>query len=319
MAKEEIYSLGNKQIDYSYFPTSFLSLDTAIDAERMLGIRGRGIAQFLANPGCGKSSLAYAIIGEAQRKNKIKDIEIKVGKETHIINAVFVDVEKAYDPEYAAKCGVETDKLLVVRANGFNELAKAVEDLLEKGVQLFVYDSLPATVTESELEKDMDDPAKMAETANNVSRWLIRLIGLIYNANALFIVINQYRANLSPMARKQTKPFGPKSLEYYSWLILEGARVGATNGVAEIEWTVTKNKQGPKGNKATLYLQELEANGFDVDRDIVEFALSLGVITKSGAWYKFNDVQAQGIQQCKEKFDMDELREAIEKALAHEE
>ncbi len=304
---KDVLFIGKARRDYAYFATPLISLNQAIGS--MQGIRSRGIVQLLGNEACGKTSLAYGIIGDAQRKGALKELDVSIGKTTYKVNAVFVDVERQYDPDYAETCGVDTERLLVIRADSFEEITDVVEDLLKKGIQLVVYDSLPATISKSEIEKKMDDPAKMAETANMVSRWLIRLIGLIDNANALFIFTNQFRANLAPMARKATKPYGPKTLAYYCTLILEMVRIKREETVSDIKVVVEKNKQAAQGKEITLYLNH--GKGFDAPRDIIEYALYLGLIRKSGAWYEYKETKAQGIKQCIEKFDLDALTEDI--------
>lgn len=312
MAKtsDSILYLGSNRRDYIYFPTPFISVNTAL---KHGGIRSRGFLHIVANEACGKTTLSLMIVAEAQKAGLLKEIPVKIGKETYIFNAVFIDVERQYDSEYAESLGVDTDKLLVIRATGFNAMADEVEARLKEGFQMFVLDSIPELISEDELAKSWDDSAKVAETANALTRWLRRLNGLVDDANALFIMINQLRANLSPMAQKKTKPFGAAAIRYRATLSLELARIKRTEDISEIEIFIEKNKQGAQGAKTVVYLNH--GQGFDANRDIVEFALYLGIITKAGAWYKFNDVQANGVKQCIEKFDMVLLRKKIQEEL----
>lgn len=303
--KSESFSFGDDDIEYTYFPSSLLSLNMAIGDAR--GFQGRGILQLIANAKSGKTSLAFNILGESQRKGILQDVEITSGKRTRVINAVFLDREYAYDPKYAKTCGVDTSKLLVIRIEDAIEMMVQVENLLAQGVQFFIYDSIPATITKDELDKEMDDPAKMAGSANDLTRWLKRIIGKIYDADALFIIINQWRAEMSAFSRRDKKAWGPKSLEYWCKHIIELARTSNKDGVATVEATVIKNKQAAEGFKAEIYLNYGE--GFDVARDIVQQAIALGIITvEKKDRYLFDNIPAHGIKQCMEKYDINKLK-----------
>ena len=75
--------------------TGSISLDVA------LGIGGipRGrVTEIFGSESSGKSTLAYHIMAEAQRSGG---------------EAAYIDAEHALDPGYAAKCGIDTDTLLI--------------------------------------------------------------------------------------------------------------------------------------------------------------------------------------------------------------
>ena len=306
--------LGDTTKEHTYFRSSLPSVNVALGDLR--GIQGGSIVQLLAEPGHGKTTLALDFIAQAQKSGKLKTVDIKLGKSTVTVNAVFVDLERTFDPEYAKKIGVDTSKLAVYKPDFAEKALPALEQLLSEGLQLVVFDSVPAMITKDEFEKDVDEPARMAGSANILSRWLIRLLGLVDNSDALFIFINQYRANLSPMARSEKKPFGPRALRYFSKIILELVKIKTEETRSTIQLTVSKNKQAAEGMKVEYTM--IKGQGVSANHDIMDLAIEQGIVRKSGSWYEYNGTKAQGSDTAIELFPMDEIRLLVERELINE-
>jgi recombination protein RecA len=298
-------NFGDNPQDFEYYPSSIISLNQLLGGQ---GIRGGLIVQLLADAGHGKTTLALDYVAQAQRKG-VKDVPITIGKITRSINALFIDLERTYDATYAATIGVDTSKLLVYKPDFAEQALPQVEALLSQGLQVVVFDSVPAMITKDEFEKDMDDPARMAGSAGVLSRWLIRLVGLVDNAKALMIFINQYRANLSPMARTNKKPFGPYALRYNSGVIIELVRIKTEEELVTIQATVSKSKQGGNGSRCEYIMRQ--GRGLAPEYDVLSLALEYGIIRKAGAWYEFKGQKAQGLENCLQQFDMTELHRLV--------
>lgn len=306
-------TMGTFSREHTYFPSSMPSVNRALG--NMKGIQGGSIVQLLAEPGHGKTTMALDFIAQAQ-KSGVRSITIKMGKIEQEINAVFVDLERTFDPDYAQRIGVDLSKLAVYKPDFAEKALPTLEHLLEQGLQLVVFDSVPAMITKDEFEKDVDEPARMAGSANILSRWLIRLIGLVDNSDALFIFINQYRANLSPMARSEKKPFGPRALRYFCKIILELVRVKSEDDRSTIQLTVSKNKQAPEGMKVDYLM--LKGKGCSQAHDIFYLAVEMGIVTKSGSWYEYKGQKSQGIDSAIATFPMDEIKAKVEQELENE-
>lgn len=305
--------MGTFSREHTYFPSSMPSVNRALG--NMKGIQGGSIVQLLAEPGHGKTTMALDFIAQAQ-KSGVRSITIKMGKIEQEINAVFVDLERTFDPDYAQRIGVDLSKLAVYKPDFAEKALPTLEHLLEQGLQLVVFDSVPAMITKDEFEKDVDEPARMAGSANILSRWLIRLIGLVDNSDALFIFINQYRANLSPMARSEKKPFGPRALRYFCKIILELVRIKSEDDRSTIQLTVSKNKQAPEGMKVDYLM--LKGKGCSQAHDIFYLAVEMGIVTKSGSWYEYKGQKSQGIDSAIATFPMDEIKAKVEQELENE-
>jgi recombination protein RecA len=306
--------LGDTSKQHTYFRSSLPSVNVALGDLR--GIQGGSIVQLLAEPGHGKTTLALDFIAQAQKSGQLKEVDIKIGKSTLTVNAVFVDLERTFDPEYAKKIGVDTSKLAVYKPDFAEKALPALEQLLSEGLQLVVFDSVPAMITKDEFEKDVDEPARMAGSANILSRWLIRLLGLVDNSDALFIFINQYRANLSPMARSEKKPFGPRALRYFSKIILELVKIKTEETRSTIQLTVSKNKQAAEGMKVEYTM--IKGQGVSANHDIMDLAIEQGIVKKSGSWFEYNGTKTQGADSAIDTFPMDEIRLLVERELINE-
>lgn len=303
-------AFGDVTRDYQYYPSSIRSLNRIVGD--LKGIRGGTIMQLLAEPGHGKTTLALDYLAQAQ-KTGIKSVSITIGKTTREINSLFVDLERTFDTEYAKLLGVDVSKLLVYRPDYAEQCLPQIEHFLSLGVQFVIFDSVPAIVTKDEFEKGVDDPARMAGAANLLSRWIVRLIGPVDNADALFIFINQYRANLSPMARSEKKPFGPRSLRYFSRMILELVKIKNDDEKSHIQVTVAKNKQAGEGQKCDYIM--LKGKGIAAVYDLLSLAIDYGIINKSGAWYEYQGQKAQGLDNCAQLFDLIAVAAEVDKLM----
>lgn len=308
-------TIGDVYRKHTYFPSSLPSINRALGDMR--GIQGGSIIQILAEPGHGKTTMALDFIAQAQKVG-LKEVSIKAGgsKVNQEISAVFVDLERTFDAEYAKRLGVNMDKLAVYKPDFAEKALPTIEHLLEQGLQLVVFDSVPAMITKDEFDKDVDEPARMAGSANIMSRWLIRLIGLVDNSDALFIFINQYRANLSPMARSEKKPFGPRALRYYSKIIVELAKIKNEDDRSTIQMTVSKNKQAPEGMKIEYSM--LKGRGASQAHDVFNLGVEYGFVKKSGSWYEYEGAKAQGADSAIALFPMKEIKAKVEEELQNE-
>jgi len=306
-------SFGDTPQNYRYFPSSIRSLNRALGSSK--GIRGGTSMQLLAEPGHGKTTLALDYLAQAQKRG-IKDVSLTIGKTTRTINSLFVDLERTFDTEYAKLLNVDVTKLLVYRPDYAEQCLPQIEYFLSQGIQVVIFDSVPAIVTKDEFEKEVDDPARMAGAANLLSRWIVRLIGPVDNADALFIFVNQYRANLSPMARSDKKPFGPRSLRYFSRIILDLVKVRNEEDKSHIQATVSKNKQAAEGRRCDYLM--LKGKGLAPAYDLMSLALEYDIIHKSGAWYEYQGQKAQGLDNCVLTFDLESIASQVDKCLEEE-
>lgn len=276
-----------------FIPFSLLSLNIVLGDIR--GIRSGKIVQLIGNPSSGKSTLALDLIASAQRAG---------------IKCAYVDFERTFDPDYSNALGVDLEKLQMVKPD-FAEQGLEITELLikEANVQLVVIDSIPAAVPSVESEKGYSDAEKMAVAAGYITRFCRRVIPIIDNYNALIVILNQYRANISTLARSESKPYGPRALGYSSSLIIELTRVKNEDTRTFVQARATKNKLAPERKVTEFTL--VYGQGPDTSGDLLTLAEQAGIVTKRGAWYMYNESKAQGIENAKNTFPINEIREQL--------
>lgn len=156
-------------------PSGSLSLDLALG---LGGIpRGR-ITEIFGSESSGKTTLAQHIIAEAQKKGG---------------TAAYIDVEHALDPAYAAKCGVNSDDLLISQPDTGEQALEITETLVRSAaVDVIVIDSVAALVPKAEIEGEMGD-AHVGLQARLMSQALRKLAVIIGKTNTAVVFINQLR------------------------------------------------------------------------------------------------------------------------------
>jgi recombination protein RecA len=282
-----------------HFPFSLLSLNLVIGD--IAGIRAGRIVQLIGNPSSGKSTLALDLIANAQRNN---------------VKCAYVDFERTFDPNYSKVIGVDLDKLQMVKPD-FAEQGLEITELLikEGGTQLVVIDSIPAAVPSTESEKGYNDSEKMAVAASYITRFCRRIVPIVDNYNALVVILNQYRANISTLARSESKPYGPRALGYASSLIIELTRIKNEDLKTIVQARATKNKMAPERKIAEFTLTY--GRGPEIETDLMLLAEQYGIVTKRGAWYVYGDLKAQGVENAKLTFPLEEIRLKLLEEVAH--
>jgi recombination protein RecA len=285
--KGSIMKLGDGVImPVEAIPTGALSLDFA------LGIGGipRGrVTEIYGPESSGKTTLCLHIIAEAQKMGGL---------------AAFIDAEHALDVNYAKKLGVDTANLLLSQPD-FGEQALEITDTLVRSnaLDLIVIDSVAALVPRSEIEGEMGD-ATMAVQARLMSQALRKLTGAISKSKTAVVFINQLRSKIGVMFGNPETTTGGNALKFYASLRIDIRRIAAIKDGAEVvgnrtKVKIVKSKVAPPFKEVEFDI--LYNEGISKTGDLLDLAVNLGVIKKSGAWFTFDEDRFQGREQMRQK------------------
>lgn len=284
--KGSIMRMGDAPpVQVEAIPTGSIALDAALGVG---GIpRGR-IIEIFGPESSGKTTLATHCLAEAQ----------KLGGQ-----CAFIDAEHAFDPSYAEQLGVSIDELLISQPDTGEQALNICETLVRSGaLDLIVVDSVAALVPAAEIQGDMGD-SHVGLQARLMSQALRKLAGIINRSNVVVIFINQLREKIGVMfGNPETTP-GGKALKFYSSVRLDIRRIGAIKNATEVignrtRVKVIKNKVAPPFRNAEFDI--IYGEGISSIGELVDLAVGIGLITKSGSWYGYGDTRiGQGRDNAK--------------------
>lgn len=195
----------------AHISTGFCRLDAALCID---GIPRGAITQLVGIPTSGMTTLALKTVAQAQGDGDM---------------AVIFDLNRTFDPEYAAKCGVRLTQLLLVRADRGNVLDIAHSIIVNRGAGVMVL--------------DMTDPASLSAIPREGIVQLTRelavspcaLIVLTTPQTALYLEDRSHQIALRLSIQRQ------------GWLKRRGNVQGWRSAV-----TILKSRYAPSGRRVQI-------------------------------------------------------------------
>ena len=285
--KGSVMKLGdrgaNMQIETT--PTGCLSLDLALG---LGGVPKGRIIEVYGPESSGKTTVALHMVAEVQKRGGI---------------AGFIDAEHALDPVYAKNIGVDIDNLYISQPDNGEQALEITETMVRSGaVDIIIVDSVAALVPKAEIEGDMGD-SHVGLQARLMSQALRKLTAVTSKSNCTVIFINQLREKIGVMFGNPETTTGGRALKFYSSIRLDVRRVETLKQSGEMvgnrtKIKVVKNKIAPPFKEAEFDI--MFGEGISKEGDILDLAVNMGVVNKSGAWYAYNgDKIGQGRENAK--------------------
>jgi recombination protein RecA len=280
-------------------PTGAISLDVALGVG---GIpRGR-VTEIYGPESSGKTTLCQHLVAEVQRRGG---------------TAAFIDMEHALDPAYAARCGVDIEKLLIAQPDTGEQALEIAETLVRSGaVDLVVVDSVAALVPRSEIEGDMGD-ATMGMQARLMSQALRKLSGAIKQTNTAMVFTNQLRQKIGVMFGNPETTSGGMALKFYASVRMDVRRIQSIKTGQDVVGNrtrvrIVKNKVAAPFQTAEFDIMYNE--GVSKSGDLLDLAVAFEIVDKRGSFYNYKeDRLGQGRESAKDYLrDNPRLFEAIE-------
>ena len=255
------------------------------------------------NKSAGKSSFCLQMIGEAQKDGKL---------------CAWIDAEQSFDPVWAQKLGVDTDKLIYSEARTINDMVDVATQLMKAKVDVLIVDSISALLPAIYFEKDSTE-LKQLENTKQIgaeAKDMTNAVKMLNYANnqenqTLLVLISQQRNNIGAMYASHM-PTGGQAVKFFSSTIVklwssesENQAIKGKIQVGDkfieekvgrvVNWHVDFNKTGPAflAGSYDFYFSG-DVVGIDKIADLVDTAELLGIIEKGGAWYTVLGERLQG-------------------------
>jgi len=272
------------------------------------------------NKSAGKSSFCLQMIGEAQKEGKL---------------CAWIDAEQSFDPIWAQKLGVDTDKLIYSEARTINDMVDVATQLMKAKVDILIVDSISALLPAIYFEKDsaelkqLENTKQIGAEAKDMTN-AVKMLNYANNqeAKTLLVLISQQRNNIGAMYASHM-PTGGQAVKFFSSTVVKlwssesenqaiKGKIAVGDKLIEskigriVNWHVDFNKTGPAfiSGSYDFYFGSEEI-GIDKVADLVDTAELVGVIEKGGAWYTVFEERLRGRAKVIEylKQNPDKLKE----------
>src|SRR3989449_2911258 len=273
--KGAIMKLGEaSHIHVDVIPTGSIALDLALGVGGVP--RGR-VTEIYGPESSGKTTLCQHIIANAQRTGGF---------------AAFIDAEHALDRTYAARCGVDTNNLLISQPDTGEQALEIVDSLVRSNaLDVIVIDSVAALTPRAEIEGEMGD-SHVGLQARLMSQALRKLTGTLNKTKTICVFINQLREKIGVMFGSPETTPGGRALKFYASVRLDIRRIETLKEGTEavgnrVRVKIVKNKVAPPFKQAEFDIAYGE--GISWEGTVLDVGLEHKIVQKSGSYFSFGD------------------------------
>ena len=137
-----------------------------------------------------------------------------------------------------------------------------------------------------------------------MSKAMRKIAGILNKNNCTIIFINQLREKVGVMYGNPETTSGGRALKFYASIRLDIRRTEAIKTGSDVTGNtcrikVVKNKVSPPFKQCEIDI--IYGQGISKDSEILDRAVELGIIKKSGSWFEYDGSKiAQGRETAKE-------------------
>lgn len=296
---------GDKMPIHEIIPTPSIGLNRALGG----GLHTGASHLFWGTPSVGKTTMCFRIIAEAQ----------KLG-----YRPVIVDSESSYNDEYAIKCGIDVQDIVVIQSTVVEDILKNIYEFITHTEEkhIFLFDSISNIIKEEFYDKPEGGKA-MGLQARSQGFFLQKLVNYLHKERNIMLFVAHQTVDLSGMFAVTKGKMGNTvhhNMHNIVKLFLSMSKAemerDGTNLITsqKATWTIEKSKQTPSIGTHGQYYVLPQLGRIDMQRELIDIAVEMNIIQRKGAWYTYQDSKWNGMTSIEIS---DKQREEIEKAIMH--
>lgn len=277
---------GDKMPVHEVIPTPSIGLNRALGG----GLHTGASHLFWGTPSVGKTTMCFRIIAEAQ----------KMG-----YRPIIIDSESSYNDEYAIKCGIDVDDIVVIQSTVVEDILKNIYEFLTHPEEkhIFLFDSISNIIKEEFYDKPEGGKA-MGLQARSQGFFLQKLVNYLHKERNIMLFVAHQTVDLSGMFAVTKGKMGNTvhhNMHNIVKLFLSMSKSEMERDDSNLitsqkaTWTIEKSKQTPSIGTAGYYYVLPQLGKIDMDRELIDLAIEMDVIQRKGAWYTYEDSKWNGL------------------------
>ena len=277
---------GHTMPVHDVIPTPSIGLNRALGG----GLNTGATHLFWGTPSVGKTTMCFRIIAEAQ----------KMG-----YRPVIIDSESSYNDEYAAKCGIDIDDVVIIQSTVVEDIMKNIVGYLtdDKEKHIFLFDSLSNIIKEEFYDKPEGGKA-MGLQSRSQGYLLQKLVNYLHKERNIMLFVAHQTVDLSGMFAVTKAKMG--NTVHHNMHNIVKLFLSMSKGEMEREennmitsqratWTIEKTKQIPTIGATGYYYVLPQEGRIDQNREIIDIAIEMDIIQRKGAWYSYEESKWNGM------------------------
>ena len=294
---------GDKMPVHEVIPTPSIGLNRALGG----GLHTGASHLFWGTPSVGKTTMCFRIIAEAQ----------KMG-----YRPIIVDSESSYNDEYAIKCGIDVEDIVVIQSTVVEDILKNIYDFLTHPEEkhIFLFDSISNIIKEEFYDKPEGGKA-MGLQARSQGFFLQKLVNYLHKEKNIMLFVAHQTVDLSGMFAVTKGKMGNTvhhNMHNIVKLFLSMSKSEMERDDSNLitsqkaAWTIEKSKQTPSIGTAGYYYVLPQLGKIDMDRELIDLAVEMEIIQRKGAWYTYQENKWNGLTSIELT---DKQKKELEKAI----
>ena len=292
--KDSVIDANDKESYGDVIPTTSFSLSNSLGIG---GIAKRKIYTIDGDLSSGKSTTAYDIIGQCQKK---------YGEQ-----CLLIDKEDSYTKEYGAQLGINNDLLTIITPHTLEDMYEVVIKGLEANLfGAIVVDSVTSFAPEARFEGSV-----VMGIEARVNSDKMRLVAdAIARSNTSLILLQQIRQSIGGFGSDPTVVSGGKAIPFYAHVRIRITRskIDKETQSNVMRFSIIKNKMAPPYKVGTVVYKW--GKGFDFFSEVAELAIEFGIIKneKTSYFLPNTDIKLVGVKKVIEYlFDNEEYTKTV--------